>query len=326
MCTAVCYKTKSFYFGRTLDNDVSYGEEVVVTPRRFPFSFRHAGQAGEHYAMIGTAFVPDGFPLYYDAVNEKGLCAAGLNFVGSAFYGKGEGDKVGLAQFEFIPYLLGSCASVREAAAALQNITVLDEPYNTGMPPAKLHWLIADRKEAVTLECTGEGMRLYENPVGVLTNEPPFPVQMFRLNDFMGLSPCEPKNTFSRKLPLRAYSRGMGALGLPGDLSSSSRFVRAAFAARNAVSGSGEAESVAQFFHILGFVSQPRGCAAAGEGYEVTIYSACCNADAGVYYYSTYEDPAVRAVDMRREDLGGKVLARYPFRRRLTVLRENSVR
>lgn len=324
MCTAVCYRTKDPYFGRTLDNDVSYGEEVVVTPRRYPFAFRHAETLREHYALIGTAFVPDGFPLYYDAVNEKGLCAAGLNFTGSARYGKAAGGKCDLAQFELIPYLLGRCASVREAAAALRHINITDEAYRADMPPAKLHWMIADREQAAVLECTREGMHLYDDPAGVLTNEPPFPAQMFHLNDFMGLSPQKPQNRFSEKLSLQIYSRGMGALGLPGDLSSRSRFVRAAFAALNAVSGESEEESVAQFFHILGAVSQPRGCNFLGEGrYEVTVYSSCCNAAAGIYYYSTYENPALTAVDMHREDLGGAALARYPFLRRLEVRWQN---
>ena len=88
MCTAVTYKTKDFYFGRTLDYDISYGEQVTITPRNFLFRFRHTQEVSRHYAMIGMAFVKDGYPLYYDAVNEKGLCMAGLNFVGNAHYGK----------------------------------------------------------------------------------------------------------------------------------------------------------------------------------------------------------------------------------------------
>ena len=73
MCTAVTYKTKDFYFGRTLDYEFSYCEEVTVTPRNYPFRFRTMGTMGQHYAMIGMAFVQEDYPLYYDAVNEKGL-------------------------------------------------------------------------------------------------------------------------------------------------------------------------------------------------------------------------------------------------------------
>ena len=83
MCTAATYKTKDFYFGRTLDYEFSYGDEVTVTPRNFCFRFRHMSEVKTHYAMIGMAYVADDYPLYYDAVNEKGLGMAGLNFVGN---------------------------------------------------------------------------------------------------------------------------------------------------------------------------------------------------------------------------------------------------
>ena len=126
----------------------------------------------------------------------------------------------------------------------------------------------------------------------MLTNNPPFPQQLFRLNDYQSLSPRQPENTFSPALDLHSYSRGMGALGLPGDLSSGSRFVRAAFTRANAVSGNSEAESVSQFFHILGAVEQVRGCCEVEPGkHEITIYTSCCSAQRGIYYYTTYENP-----------------------------------
>ena len=122
MCTAACYKTKDFYFGRTLDYEFSYGDRVVITPRNFPFSLRHGGVLEKHFAMIGMACVIDGYPLYYDAVNEAGLCCAGLNFVGNAVYEKPAQGRRNLAQFELIPFLLGSCKSVAEAKGMLREI------------------------------------------------------------------------------------------------------------------------------------------------------------------------------------------------------------
>lgn len=157
-----------------------------------------------------------------------------------------------------------------------------------------------------------DGMHIYENPVGVLTNNPPFESQMFALNNYMHLSPREPENLFSSALPLRPYSRGMGALGLPGDLSSQSRFIRAAFTRLHAVSGESEPESVGQFFHILGSVEQQRGCCEVGNGkYEMTIYTSCCNGDRGIYYYTTYENHQITAVDLHKTDLEGSCLTRY---------------
>lgn len=173
---------------------------------------------------------------------------------------------------------------------------------------------MADCEEAITVESVKDGIKVYSNPVGVLTNNPPFDEQMFQLNQYMHISPKAPENLFSDKLPLYAYSRGMGALGLPGDLSSQSRFVRAAFVKMNSVSGDSEAESVSQFFHILGAVDQQRGCCEVGDGqYEVTLYTSCCNADKGIYYYTTYENHQITAVNLYKERLDGTQLVRYPL-------------
>lgn len=314
MCTAATYKTNDFYFGRTLDYEFSYGDEVTVTPRNFPFSFRNGEVMKTHYAMIGMAFVAGDYPLYYDAVNEKGLGIAGLNFVGNAFYREAKPEKDNVAQFELIPWLLGQCDSVKSAKTLLNKINITNTPFSKELPLAQLHWLIADRNEAITVESVKEGLKIYDNPVGVLTNNPPFDEQLFQLNNYMHLSPKTPKNSFSDKLSLNAYSRGMGALGLPGDLSSQSRFVRATFVKMNSLSGNSENESVSQFFHILGAVDQQRGCCEVGEGkYEITIYTSCCNADKGIYYYTTYDNHQITAVNMYNEDLDGLCLLRYPL-------------
>lgn len=329
MCTAVTYKTRDFYFGRTLDYDFSYIDEVTITPRRYPFHFQNMGTIEEHYAMIGMAYVADGYPLYYDAVNEKGLGIAGLNFTGNAVYGNMVPGKENITQFEWIPWLLCQCNSVKEVRELLGVIQIVDTSFRRDMPVASLHWLIADRREAITVEAVREGIRIYPNPVGVLTNNPPFPEQMFRLNDYMHLSTADPQNLFLPGVGLQVYSRGMGALGLPGDFSSQSRFVRAVFTKMHAVSGDSEEASVSQFFHILGSVQQPRGCCeisknetakyevsteeTAGRKYEITIYTSCCNASRGIYYYTTYDNHQITAVDMHRENLNSSCLIRYPL-------------
>ncbi|MCM1127392.1 MAG: choloylglycine hydrolase [Lachnospiraceae bacterium] len=314
MCTAATYLTKDFYFGRTLDYEFSYGEEVTVTPRNYVFHFRNMGMMERHYAMVGMAHVAEGYPLYYDAVNEKGLGMAGLNFVGNAKYRDLEKDKDNVAVFEFIPWILCQCQNVAEAEKLLDRLNLTGESFSESLPPAQLHWIISDRERAIVVESVEEGLMTYENPVGVLTNNPPFPEQMFQLNNYMHLSVRDPKNSFCTKLPLKNYSRGMGALGLPGDLSSQSRFVRVAFVKMNSLSGDSENESVSQFFHILGAVDQQRGCCEVADGkYEITIYTACCNADKGIYYYTTYGNHQITAVDMHKEDLDGSSLTGYPL-------------
>ena len=324
MCTAATYKTKCFYFGRNLDYERGFGEQVVITPRLFPLPMRHLPDLTRHYAMIGMASVQDGYPLYYDAVNEKGLCMAGLNFVRSAVYGPCAPGKANVAQFELIPWLLGRCATAAEARALLVESRITDDAFLPGLPPAQLHWLLADREQCFAVEQTAEGLRVYEDPAGVLTNEPPFPMQLFRLNDYAQLSPQPPENRFSPALPLETYSRGMGAMGLPGDLSSPSRFVKAAFTRANAKSARSETAAVSQLLHILGSVEQQRGCCQVAEGkYEITLYTSCCSADTGTYYYTTYDNHRICAVRLSGAEADSATLQTYPLQQEQDILYQN---
>lgn len=314
MCTAVSYCNGDHYFGRNLDLEYSYDETVTVTPRRYPFSFRKAGRMETHYAMIGMAYVADATPLYYEATNEKGLSMAGLNFPGNAEYKPEVEGKDNIAPFEFIPWILGQCASVAETEELLDRINLVRINFSEQLPLSPLHWLISDRERSLTVECVADGLKVYENPVGVLTNNPPFEVQMFTLNNYMHVTSKPPENQFSKTLSLDRYSLGMGGIGLPGDLSSNSRFVKAVFTKLNSIAGQSESESVSQFFHILGSVEQQRGCTMVRENeYEFTLYSSCCNTDRGIYYYRTYENSQITAVDMHHEDLEGQDLISYPL-------------
>ncbi len=312
MCTAITYSTKDHYFGRNLDLEYSYREEVTVVPRNFPLVFRKAGELKTHFALIGMAYVQDGYPLFYDAVNEKGLGMAGLNFPGNAVYFPEKEGKTNVSPFELIPFVLAQCERVEDTKKLLENLNLADIPFSKELPLTPLHFMISDRTSSLVVESTGEGLRVYENPVGVMTNNPPFPMQMNRLADYMALSIEPPKNNFAG-LDLKPYSRGMGAMGLPGDLSSASRFVKAAFTRAHSLSGESEEESVSQFFHILDSVEQQRGCVKLGERYEITVYASCCNVDRGIYYYKTYDNSRIHGVDMHRENLDGTELACYPL-------------
>lgn len=312
MCTAVTYKTKDFYFGRTLDYEYSYKEEITITPRNYKFNFKNKSTITNHYAIIGMAYVAENYPLYYDAVNEKGLGIAGLNFVGNAHYNEPIEGKDNIAQFEFIPWILSQCETVKEAKKLIEKINITNTPFNKQLPLAQIHWIIADQNESITVESVQEGIKIYKNPVGVLTNNPTFDKQLFALNNYINLSNKTPENKFATDLELNKYSRGMGAIGLPGDLSSQSRFVRASFVKMNSVSAEGENESVSQFFHILNSVDQQRGCCQLEDGkYEITIYTSCCNASKGIYYYTTYDNHQITAIYMHKENLNNKDLIRY---------------
>lgn len=323
MCTAITYQTIDHYFGRNLDLEYNYHESVVITPRCYPFHFRKLTQLSVHYAMIGIATVANEYPLYYDATNEFGLSVAGLNFPGNAVYKKENPDADNITAFEFIPWILGQCKSVAEARQKLKQINMINIPFSEEFPLSPLHWLISDRYGSITVEPLPDGLKVYENPIGVLTNNPPFDFHMHHLCNYLNLTHEEPTNRFAQQIDLTPYSRGMGAIGLPGDLSSSSRFIRAAFTKLNAKSGSTENESVSQFFHILGSVEQQRGCVQVDDAFELTVYASCCNTDKGIYYYKTYENSRITAVYLFHEDLNSCKLITYPLRTAQEIEKEN---
>ena len=324
MCTAITYKTKDHYFGRSLDLEYTYEEQVTVTPRNYVFPFRTKQAIPSHYAIIGMATVADNYPLYYEATNECGLSMAGLNFPGNAYYFPETEGKDNIAPFEFIPWILSQCKDLTEAGMLLEKINLCNINFSDKFPLSPLHWMIADKEGAITVEPMKDGLHIYENPVGVLTNNPTFDYHMTHLCDYRNVTARASENRFGN-ISLNDYSRGMGGIGLPGDLSSASRFVRAAFVKLNSVSGESESESISQFFHILGAVEQQRGCAQLPDGsYEITAYTSCMNTDKGIFYYTTYENRAISAVDMHREDLEGSTVVSYALVKSEQIFLQNS--
>lgn len=323
MCTAISFKTKDHYFGRNLDLEHRYYESVTVTPRNFPLSFQRVGVLKNHYAIIGMASVVNEYPLYYDATNEHGLSIAALNFPDNAVYTPAVSQKLNLASFEIIPYLLSRYKTVAQVKAILQNTHITDTAFCNDMPPSPLHWLVADADSAITIEQTANGLTVYDNPIKVLANNPPFPYHISNLQNYLNLTAEVPANRFAKSIDLRTYSRGMGAIGLPGDLSSASRFVRAAFVLHNSVCEETESESVSQFFHILSAVAQQQGCVRLENGLERTVYSSCCNTDRGIYYYTTYFNNQITAVDLHKHKLDSDKIISYPIRTQQQIFWES---
>lgn len=325
MCTSIALFQGAGYFGRNLDLDCNFGEQVVVTPRHFPLRFRRLPAMTEHYAMIGMANLADGVPMYAEAANEKGVYMAGLNFPGNAWFPPEVSPRYdAVTPYELIPWLLGSCASLTEVRKKLANFRPLGISFRQGLPLAPLHWHIADRTGALVLETTRDGVALYEDPVGVLTNNPPFPFHQMNLNQYQGLSARPVENRFAPDAPLTAFGRGMGAIGLPGDSSPASRYVKAAFHKLNTPDPGEDSGRVAQFFHLLDAVAMVRGSVITPEGkYDITTYACCFSAETGTYYYKTYDNNRLTAVRLRPGSLEGGELRSYPLRTGQDVFFEN---
>lgn len=315
MCTSIVLKERSVYFGRNLDLEYSFGERVVVTPRNYGFKFRaHREELKSHYAMIGMATAAGGYPLYAEAVNEKGLYMAGLNFPGNAYYKDMEPDRDNITPFELIPWILGKAADISEARKLIERLNIFNQAFSEKMPLAPLHWHISDGESTLVMEQTGEGLKLFDDPIGVLTNNPTFDFHLMNLNRYMNLSPEQAENRFSKTASLKTFGEGMGAIGLPGDSSPSSRYIKTAFLKLNSVQGEGEEGCVSQFFHILDSVAMVRGSVITEAGNnDITTYSCCINGDKGIYYYKTYENNRISAVDMFKEDLEASEIKEFPL-------------
>lgn len=307
MCTALSLTTNDHYFGRTLDLACSLGESVIIVPRRFPLPFRFGKTIAEHPAIIGVGVIRDGYPLYYDAVNEYGLAAAGLNFPGCAEY-QAFCTPHSIASFELIPRVLGCCRSAQEAKALLETASISNTAFSDALPPSPLHWMVSDKASSLVIEPLNDGLHIHDNPAGVMTNSPSFDEQLALLRDYAGIQPDDPKE----------------AISLPGGWSSCARFVRAAYLRRHSASGETEAARVSQFFHILDAVSVVRGSVLTDQGQEITQYASCCNTRTGVYSYTTYENRAVTTVDLHAENLNSARLIQYPFITQLCIHPQNA--
>lgn len=318
MCTSFTWLQQDFYFGRNLDLDCSFGECVVITPRKYPFSFLHQKAQSSHYALIGMASIMENTPLYADAVNEKGLGMAGLQFSGPAVYFPFCASKSNVAPFELIPWILGQCTSVQEARRLLENTNVLDIPFRPQVPNAPLHWILADKTECIVLESVQEGLKIHNNPIGVLTNNPPFEFHQWNLQQYLNLTNQFPSNRFSSQLNLKPFATGMGALGLPGDASSVSRFIKTAFLKQNLYSSGNEEENIQQFFRVLQQVSMVKGTVMTSQKtMDYTLYSSCMNATKGIYYYTTYENSSISKVALQDYDLNTSLLIPIPLQKTL---------
>ena len=312
MCTCINFETKDFYFGRNLDLEYRFGEKVVITPRKYEFKLKNNTVLKTKYAIIGMATVVEDYPLYADAGNEKGLCMAGLYFPGNAVYYEEKVDCINIASFELIPWCLGNFSSVAELRKVLEKTNITNQAFHEKMPVADLHWMISDEKACIVLEQTEKGLQIYENPYGVLTNNPPFHYHDMNMNNYMNVSAKFPTNTFSEEIHLQPYGQGMGMMGLPGDVTPVSRFVRAAFYKFNSVTDEDEESSISEFFHILDSVSIIKGSVITKENhYDMTTYSSCINASKGIYYFKTYYNNQIQAVLLNEKNKNGDTLEIY---------------
>ncbi len=315
MCTSIAWKNDSLYIGRNMDISFDFSRQIVISPRNYEFVFKEEPTLTQHYAIIGTAMVLKDYPLYSEAVNEKGVYMAGLNFPGMAHFYQSSPTKNNITVNELIPWVLCQCSDLEEVRKLINRINITGIPFVEGLQVPELHFIISDKKGSLVIECTKDGMCVYENETGILTNNPKFEMHMHNLKNYMYLSPRQPKNKLTRELNLEYYCAGMGALGLPGDFSSMSRFVKAFYMKSNAVAEKNTQSSIAQMFHMLDGVAMVKGSVLdEKDNCDFTVYSCCIDAENGVYYLKTYTSTTIQAVHMHHENLDEKSLICFEHR------------
>ena len=312
MCTALCVKTtdNKYFFGRNMDLGYNFNQSVLFIPD----SFCQNNLEAKH-SVIGIGTIIDNHSMLADGMNDRGLACAGLNFAGNAFYEKKPADgKINIAPYDFIPWTLFNFSDIQEVLSEIKNIELVDIPINKQTPVPTLHWMLSDKTGAcIVVEKTKNGLKIHENPVYVMTNDPEFTWHLTNLNEYLYLKPFPLKITSWCNKELKPIGIGSGTLGMPGDFSSASRFVRIAYLRANFPEAKASDEAITSFFHTLDCVKMPKGAVINSENQEAfTIYSSCMDLDEGIYYYKTYENNRINAVDMRKEASKTKEIKAYP--------------
>ncbi len=303
MCTAFHYRENGSYMGRNMDIEFPLEQKITITPRQYILRTKHQQPLNNHYAIIGMSTLVDDYPLYYDACNEYGLCMSALAFRDNAHYLPFNEERINLASYELIPYVLATSKNVKEALDLIGKVNLTAEQFNSDFPVSPLHFFVCDNDGSITVEPTPDGIRIYENPVGVLTNNPPFLSILDYLSNFISLSNKELSERTICNTNVKAQTRGLSAVGLPGDLTSPSRFVRASFIKSHIASNGTKKSEISSAFHILSAVEQQRGLVMVGTLLEYTAYSAVIDMQNASYHYRTYDGTCTKTISLREMNL-----------------------
>ncbi|WP_297632713.1 choloylglycine hydrolase [uncultured Clostridium sp.] len=330
MCTGLTLITKDgkHLFGRNMDIEFEFGQSVGVIPRNFEYENRMINTK-EHtkYGIIGMMTIMENHPMLADGMNEEGLGIAGLNFPGYAYYEPEiDENKENVSVYDFMFWILANFKDLYEVREALNNVNIMDKPFNEKTPIPTLHWIITDKsgKSIVVEKSKQAGLKVFENNLGVLTNSPTFDWHETNLRQYIGLYANQAGETKWSEQSLPALGQGAGCVGLPGDFTPASRFVRVAFLRHNALANDSESMDINEFFHILNNVAMVRGTVRTPQQLsDITVYTSCMNLEDKIYFYNTYKNNSLNAVDMKKVDLNGKEIVLFPYENELKVNYQN---
>lgn len=318
MCTSFSIQTKegNNFFGRNLDLAYNVNECPIIIPRNYELKDKVTGHIQKtNKAIIGIGTVIDNHPSMVDAMNEKGLVCAGLNFEGFAHFEKEPvNGKINIAPYDFIYWAISNYETTNEVKNAISKIELVDVPLNENTPVPTLHWMITDKTgKSIIVEKTKDNLAVYDNPVGVMTNQPTFDWHLMNLNMYLYINPNQPKAIKWSDQWLKIHGVGAGTLGMPGDSHSIARFIRIAYARAHMPILEDDISAVTQCINMLDYVKMVKAGVISDGKEEKTRYSACMDQEHGIYYYKTYDNNRINGVNMHKENLDGEELIIFPY-------------
>ncbi|EOT2913328.1 choloylglycine hydrolase [Clostridium perfringens] len=325
MCTGLALETKDglHLFGRNMDIEYSFNQSIIFIPRNFNcVNKSNKKELTTKYAVLGMGTIFDDYPTFADGMNEKGLGCAGLNFPVYVSYSKEDIEgKTNIPVYNFLLWVLANFSSVEEVKEALKNANIVDIPISENVPNTTLHWMISDiAGKSIVVEQTKEKLNVFDNNIGVLTNSPTFDWHVANLNQYVGLRYNQVPEFKLGDQSLTALGQGTGLVGLPGDFTPASRFIRVAFLRDAMIKNDKDSIDLIEFFHILNNVAMVRGSTrTVEEKSDLTQYTSCMCLEKGIYYYNTYENNQINAIDMNKENLDGNEIKTYKYNKTLSI-------
>ncbi len=325
MCTGLALETKDglHLFGRNMDIEYSFNQSIIFIPRNFKcVNKSNKKELTTKYAVLGMGTIFDDYPTFADGMNEKGLGCAGLNFPIYVSYSKEDIEgKTNIPVYNFLLWVLANFSSVEEVKEALKNANIVDIPISENIPNTTLHWMISDiTGKSIVVEQTKEKLNVFDNNIGVLTNSPTFDWHVANLNQYVGLRYNQVPEFKLGDQSLTALGQGTGLVGLPGDFTPASRFIRVAFLRDAMIKNDKDSIDLIEFFHILNNVAMVRGSTrTVEEKSDLTQYTSCMCLEKGIYYYNTYENNQINAIDMNKENLDGNEIKTYKYNKTLSI-------
>lgn len=295
MCTSLTLASSQghYFLARTMDFDFELQGKPTYIPRHYQFNSDLGHTYTAQYGFLGTGR-NIGEYILIDGVNEHGLSGAALYFNESVYQTSENAapGQVNLASHEVLNWILGNCRNINDLVEQLPRLNIVGAKNHLLQIVVPLHWIITDQTgHCVVLEARADGLKLLENPVGVMTNSPEFEWHLKNLSNYNHLQPEPHQQRQYGALKVKDFGPGAGALGLPGDYSSPSRFVRASFLRNYTVQQENDQATLNAMIHLLNNVDIVKGVKVMANGVvEYTQYRAYYSLSTHTYYIQPYQD------------------------------------